>query len=83
MSEKRLPMILVFAGPNGSGKNTITSMIDPIGVYINADEIKKTTGCDDLTAAIDAETRRTQLFLLNSFAVQYRIQHHQMTVLQK
>lgn len=58
MSEKRLPMILVFAGPNGSGKSTITSMVDPIGVYINADEIKKTTGCDDLTAAIDAETRR-------------------------
>lgn len=58
MNEKRLPMILVFAGPNGSGKSTITSMIDPIGVYINADEIKKTTGCDDLTAAIDAETRR-------------------------
>ena len=58
MSEKRLPMILVFAGSNGSGKSTITSMLDPIGVYINADEIKKTTGCDDLTAAIDAETRR-------------------------
>lgn len=42
-SKKRLPEIIVFAGPNGSGKTTITSMAKTIGVYINADDIKNKT----------------------------------------
>ena len=36
-----LPEIMVFAGPNGSGKSTITSMAKTVGIYINADDIKK------------------------------------------
>ena len=40
-NKKRLPEVIVFAGPNGSGKTTITRMAKTIGVYINADDIKK------------------------------------------
>lgn len=37
----RCPEIIIIAGPNGSGKTTITSEIDIIGNYINADDLKK------------------------------------------
>lgn len=38
----RLAEIIVFAGPNGSRKSTITNLLRPAGIdYINADEIKK------------------------------------------
>lgn len=53
-----MPLVLVFAGPNGSGKSTITSMVKISGMYINADEIKKSTQCDDLEAAQIAEKLR-------------------------
>ena len=36
------PEIMVFAGPNGSGESTITRMAKTVGVYINADDIKRT-----------------------------------------
>lgn len=39
--EKHKPTILVFAGPNGSGKTTITKYVDVINPYINADDVKK------------------------------------------
>jgi predicted ABC-type ATPase len=64
MSEKneiRLPEIMVFAGPNGSGKTTITKMAKTVGEYINADDIKKTTLCSDLDAAIKAEELREKM----------------------
>ncbi|MBR5369272.1 MAG: zeta toxin family protein [Lachnospiraceae bacterium] len=64
MSEKneiRLPEIMVFAGPNGSGKTTITKMAKTVGEYINADDIKKTTLCSDLDAAIKAEELRKKM----------------------
>ena len=40
------PRLRIFAGPNGSGKNTITDKIASInsawlGVYVNPDEIEK------------------------------------------
>ena len=57
-TKKRLPEIIVFAGPNGSGKTTITRMAKTIGVYINADDIKKSNSCSDLEAAIKAEKLR-------------------------
>ena len=40
MSEIK-PKIVVFAGPNGSGKTTITAACAIAGVYTNADDIKR------------------------------------------
>ena len=57
----RLPEVLVFAGPNGSGKTTITKMARVIGEYINADDIKRTTLCSDLEAALKAEELRESM----------------------
>lgn len=53
-----LPEVIVFAGPNGSGKSTITKMAKTVGVYINADDIKRASLCSDLEAAIKAEELR-------------------------
>ena len=61
MSEHKLPEVLVFAGPNGSGKSTITRMARIVGDYINADDIKRTTLCTDLEAAIKAEELRERM----------------------
>lgn len=53
------PEIVVFAGPNGSGKSTITELLRPPYMpYINADEIQRVLGCDNLQAAKLAEERR-------------------------
>ena len=62
MSDKvKLPEVMVFAGPNGSGKSTITRMAKTVGEYINADDIKKTTLCSDLEAAVKAEELRERM----------------------
>lgn len=53
-----LPEVMVFAGPNGSGKSTITRMAKTVGIYINADDIKKSSLCSDMEAAIKAEELR-------------------------
>ena len=59
MQNKELqPEVIVFAGPNGSGKSTITRMAKTVGVYINADDIKRASLCSDLEAAIKAEELR-------------------------
>ena len=54
------PEVIVFAGPNGSGKSTITKMAKTVGVYINADDIKRSSLCSDLEAAQKAEELREQ-----------------------
>ena len=53
-----LPEVIVFAGPNGSGKSTITRMAKTVGLYINADDIKKASLCSDMEAALRAEKLR-------------------------
>lgn len=52
------PRIMVFAGPNGSGKSTVTKNVPIVGTYINADDIKRSRSCDDLSAAVMAESIR-------------------------
>lgn len=37
--QNRKSMILVLAGPNGSGESTITTFFDKVGKYTNADYI--------------------------------------------
>ena len=59
--ERRRPRLLVFAGPNGSGKSTITKGMPVVGLYVNADEIKRVSGCSDLEAAQEAERIRELL----------------------
>lgn len=58
--KQRKPCIIVFAGPNGSGKSSLTSRVDILPPYINADDIKKETGCSDLEAAQKADAMRLQ-----------------------
>ncbi|MDE6603747.1 MAG: hypothetical protein K2K90_16710 [Lachnospiraceae bacterium] len=60
-SEVRLPEVIVFAGPNGSGKSTITQMAKIGGTYINADDIKRSTLCSGLEAAVKAEELRESM----------------------
>lgn len=60
-SAVKRPRILVFAGPNGSGKSTITRGLPIVGIYVNADDIKRDAGCDDLEAAKEAEQIRNTL----------------------
>ena len=57
----KLPEVIVFAGPNGSGKTTITGMVKTVGEYINADDIKRTTLCTDIEAAQKAEELREKM----------------------
>ena len=54
----KYPELIVFAGPNGSGKSTITRMAKTVGIYINADDIKRATLCTDMDAALIAERLR-------------------------
>ena len=58
MQNEMKPEIIVFAGPNGSGKTTVTKMAVVKEPYINADDIKRTTHCSDLEAAQIAEELR-------------------------
>lgn len=57
---QKLPEIIVFAGPNGSGKTTVTRLAKVIEPYINADDIKRTNYCSDLEAAQMAERMREE-----------------------
>ena len=59
--ETSSPHLLVFAGPNGSGKSSVTVKIPTVGLYVNADDIKRACGCTDLEAAQEAEKIRRLL----------------------
>ena len=56
----KLPEIVVFAGPNGSGKTTFTELLKPRIDYINADDIKRILKCSDMDAAKEAEKQREE-----------------------
>lgn len=55
------PVILVFAGPNGSGKTTVKKSVSTVGAYINADDLKKKFCLTDLEAAQAADALRNGL----------------------
>lgn len=59
-NQNKKPEIIVFAGPNGSGKTTVTKLAKVIEPYINADEIKRTNYCTDLEAVQIAEKMREE-----------------------
>lgn len=60
MSEEK-PTILIFAGPNGSGKTTATRRLPVFGVYVNADDLKREYDLTDLEAAQQADSLRHKL----------------------
>ena len=64
--DRRKPVILAFAGPNGSGKTTVTRKLPAVGTYINADDIKKEYELADLEAAQQAESLRNALLDKNA-----------------
>jgi len=64
--DKKKPVVLAFAGPNGSGKTTIMRNIPVLGTYINADDIKTEYGVTDLEAAQQAELLRNMLLDKNA-----------------
>ena len=55
------PIVLAFAGPNGSGKTTVAKSLKPFGSYVNADDLKKEYNLTDLKAAQMAESIRNHL----------------------
>jgi predicted ABC-type ATPase len=57
----RKPIVLVFAGPNGSGKTTVTRGLPTFGTYVNADDLKVAHNLTDLEAAQQAELLRNTL----------------------
>jgi len=62
----RKPVVLAFAGPNGSGKTTVTRSLSAFGTYINADDMQKEYGLTDLEAAQQAESLRNSLLDKNA-----------------
>ncbi len=55
------PEIRMYAGPNGSGKTSMTLLQDIVGPYVNADSIKKGASYSDLEAAQIATKMREDL----------------------
>ena len=60
-NEIKKPVVLAFAGPNGSGKTTVKRSLKTLGTYVNADDLKKEYDLSDLEAAEQAEQLRKSL----------------------
>ena len=60
-NKSRKPIVLAFAGPNGSGKTTVTRGLPTFGTYVNADDIKAEYDIADLKAAQQADALRNAL----------------------
>lgn len=58
---QKKPVVMVFAGPNGSGKTTAMRGLPVFGTYINADDLKKEYNLTDIEAAQHAEALRNEL----------------------
>ena len=56
--ENKFPEIVVFAGPNGSGKTTIKEGVVLNIPYVNADDIQRERNCTNLEAAELADELR-------------------------
>jgi predicted ABC-type ATPase len=56
-------MILVLAGPNGSGKTTITQYFEKVGEYTNADDVVASTGMSNEDAARFVDKKRYDAIL--------------------
>jgi len=39
--DRRKPIVLAFAGPNGSGKTAVARKLPVVGTYVNADGLKR------------------------------------------
>lgn len=61
MTIKKKPVVPVFAGPNGSGKTTVTKSISTVGTYVNADDLRKEFNLTDIDAAHAADLLRNEL----------------------
>lgn len=61
VNETHKPVVLAFAGPNGSGKTTVMRSLPVFGTYVNADDLKKEYNLTDLEAAQQAESLRNRL----------------------
>ena len=75
------PMVLLFAGPNGSGKTTVKEYFDIVGRYTNADDIVSSTDASNLEAAKRVDKMRYESisrledFTFESvFSSQYKIE---------
>ena len=60
-NELQKPIVIAFAGPNGSGKTTVNQSLPVFGTYVNADDLKKEYNLTDLEAAQQAELLRNTL----------------------
>lgn len=49
---------MFLAGPNGSGRSTITTFFDKVGKYTNANDVVAATGMNNMEAAVLVDKMR-------------------------
>ena len=59
------PEVIIYAGPNGSRKSTLTKLLRPIEIpYVNADEIQRLYNCNNLEATKKASLNKIYKIVL-------------------